>query len=40
MTLEADVHAFRLRVIARAQTLGNVSQACRKFGIFRTLFSR
>jgi hypothetical protein len=37
MTLEASVHAFRLRVIARAQVLGNVSQACREFGISRTL---
>jgi hypothetical protein len=33
MTLEASVHAFRLRVIARAQALGSVSQACREFGI-------
>jgi transposase InsO family protein len=40
MTLEASVHAFRLRVIARAQALGNVSQACREFGISRTLFYR
>ncbi len=27
-------------MIARSQTLGNVSQACREFGIFRTLFYR
>jgi hypothetical protein len=40
MTLEASVHAFRLRVIARAQALGNVSQACREFEISRTLFYR
>ncbi|MDR7410574.1 MAG: helix-turn-helix domain-containing protein [Armatimonadota bacterium] len=40
MTLEASVHAFPLRVIARAQVLGNVSQACREFGISRTLFYR
>jgi hypothetical protein len=40
MTLEASVHAFRLRVIARGQALGNVSQACREFGISRTLFCR
>ncbi|MDR7402660.1 MAG: helix-turn-helix domain-containing protein, partial [Armatimonadota bacterium] len=40
MTLEASVHAFRLRVIAQAQALGNVSQACREFGISRTLFYR
>jgi len=40
MTLEASVHAYRLRVIARAQALGNVSQVCREFGISRTLFYR
>ncbi|MDR7479730.1 MAG: helix-turn-helix domain-containing protein [Armatimonadota bacterium] len=40
MTLTDSVHAFRLRVIARAQALGNVSQACREFGISRTLFYR
>ena len=40
MTLEAGVDAFRLRVIARGQGLGNVSQACREFGISRTLFYR
>jgi len=40
MTLEASVHAFRLRVRARTQALGNVSQACREFGISRTLFYR
>jgi len=33
MTLESRV----LRVIARAQALRNVSQACREFGISRTL---
>jgi hypothetical protein len=36
MTLDASVHTFRLRVIARAQALGNVSQACREVGISRT----
>ena len=40
MTLESSVHAYRLRVIARAQALGNVSQACREFGVSRTLFYR
>lgn len=35
-----SVHAFRLRVIARAQVLGNVSQACQEFGVSRTLFYR
>jgi transposase InsO family protein len=40
MTLEDSIHAFRLRVMARAQELGNVTQACREFGISRTLFYR
>lgn len=40
MTLDDSVHAFRLRVMARAQTLGNVSQACREAGISRSLFYR
>ena len=38
MTLEDKVHAFRLRVLQRAQELGNVSAACREAGISRTLF--
>ncbi|CAF0704609.1 hypothetical protein [Candidatus Methylacidithermus pantelleriae] len=33
MTLETSVHAFRLQVLARAQALGNLSQACQEFGI-------
>ena len=40
MTLEDSIHAFRLRVMTRAQELHNVSQACREFGISRTLFYR
>ena len=40
MTLDDSVHAFRLRLMARAQALGNVSQACREFGISRCLFYR
>jgi transposase len=40
MTLEASVHAFRLRGIARAQALGNVSQACRELGSPGRLFYR
>jgi transposase InsO family protein len=40
MTLEDSVHASRLRVMARAQVLGNVSQACREVGISRSLFYR
>ncbi len=40
MTLEDSVHAFRLRVLQRAQELGNVSAACRELGISRTVFYR
>jgi transposase-like protein len=40
MTLEDSVHSFRLRVMARAQELGNMTQACREFGISRALFYR
>lgn len=40
MTLESSVQAFRLRVRARAQALGNVSQTCREFGISRPLVYR
>ncbi|MDR7545641.1 MAG: helix-turn-helix domain-containing protein, partial [Armatimonadota bacterium] len=40
MTLDDSVHGFRLRVMARAQALGNVSRACREAGISRTLFYR
>jgi transposase InsO family protein len=40
MTLEESVQGFRLRVMARAQNLGNVTQVCREFGISRTLFYR
>jgi transposase InsO family protein len=40
MTLEDSIHAFRLRVMARAQELRNVTRACREFGISRSLFYR
>jgi len=40
MTLEDKVHGLRLQVIRRAETLGNVSQACREAGISRALFYR
>jgi transposase-like protein len=40
MTLEDSIHAFRLRVMARAQELDNIAKACREFGIARTLFYR
>jgi transposase InsO family protein len=40
MTLEDKVHAFRLRVLRRAEELGNVSAACREAGISRTLYYR
>jgi transposase-like protein len=37
MTLEDNVQRTRLRVLQRAQELGNVSAACREAGISRTL---
>jgi hypothetical protein len=40
MTLEDKVHAFRLRVLQRAEELGNVSAACREAGLSRTPFYR
>ena len=40
MTLDESVQGMRLRVIARAQVLGNVSAVCREVGISRTLFYR
>jgi len=40
MTLDDSVHAYRLHVMARAHTLGNVTRACREAGISRTLFYR
>jgi transposase InsO family protein len=40
MTLDESVHGMRLRVIERAQAVGNVSAVCREVGISRTLFYR
>ncbi len=40
MTLEDSILGMRLRVMRRAQELGNVSAACREAGISRTLFYR
>ncbi len=40
MTLEDRVLHFRLRVLQRAQELGNVSAACRELGVSRTSFYR
>lgn len=40
MTLEDSMLALRLRVMRRAQQVGNVSAACREAGISRTLFYR
>ena len=40
MTLDESVHGMRLRVIERAQALGNVSAVCRAMGISRTVFYR
>ena len=39
MTLD-DVHGMGLRVMPRAQAIGNVSAVCRELGISRTLFYR
>jgi len=38
MTLDDSVHAHRLRVMARAHALSNVTRACQEAGISRTLF--
>lgn len=40
MTLEDSIHAQRLRVLREATRLGNVSEACRRHGMSRTLFYR
>jgi transposase InsO family protein len=40
MTLEDSIHAQRLRVLRDAERLGNVSEACRRHGMSRTLFYR
>jgi transposase InsO family protein len=40
MTLEDSIHSQRLRVLRDAEQLGNVSEACRRYGMSRTLFYR
>ena len=40
MTLEDSIHSQRLRVLRDAEQLGNVSDACRRHGMSRTLFYR
>jgi transposase InsO family protein len=40
MTLEDSIHSQRLRVLREAARLGNVSEACRRHGMSRTLFYR
>ena len=40
MTLEDSIHSQRLRVLRDAERLGNVSEACRRHGMSRTLFDR
>lgn len=40
MTLEDSIHTQRLRVLREAERLGNVSEACRRHGVSRTLFYR
>ena len=38
MTLDENVHGMRLRVIERAEVLGNMNAVFRELGISRTLF--
>jgi hypothetical protein len=40
MTLADSIHSQRLRVLRDAERLGNVSEACRRHGVSRTLFYR
>ena len=40
MTLEDSIHSQRLHVLRDAIRLGNVSEACRRHGMSRTLFYR
>jgi len=40
MTLEDSIHIQRLRVLREAERLGNVSEACRRHGMSRTVFYR
>ena len=40
MTLEDSIHSQRLHVLREAERLGNVSEACRRHGMSRTLFYR
>jgi transposase-like protein len=40
MILEDSIHSQRLRVLRDAERLGNVSEACRRHGMSRTLFYR
>lgn len=40
MTLEDSIHSLRLRVLRDAEHLGNVSEACRRHGMSRTVFYR
>jgi len=40
MPLDQDIQGLRLRVMARAEQPGNVSAACRAFGLSRTVSRR
>jgi len=40
MTLEDSIHSHRLRVLRAAERMGNVSEACRQYGMSRTVFYR
>jgi transposase len=40
MTLDESIQGLRVRVMRRAEQIGNVSQVCTEFGISRTRFYR
>ena len=40
MTLEDSIHSLRLHVLREAERLGNVTEACRRQGMSRTVFYR
>ena len=40
MTLEDSIHSLRLHVLREAERLGNVTEACRRHGMSRTVFYR
>ncbi len=40
MTLEDSMHIQRLRVLRKAERIGNANEACGRYGMSRTLFYR